>query len=71
MRNLSHPIPAGTLVRYDSGSTALMRVADPHAGGYHGHQCCGGYTFASADRCREATPEDYKTWFECEKWRKP
>ena len=67
-----YPYPIGTLVRYDAGSTALMEIVSLHEGanGYHGKQCMGGLTFAGHNRCEHASAADYKTWHECQKWRK-
>ena len=62
---------AGDLVRYGSGSTALMVLISPHAGGWHGYQCMGGLVFAPGRKIKQPSPGDYKTWKDCEKWRNP
>lgn len=57
----------GDLVRYGEGSSALAIRLEPHAGGWHGYQCCGGYTFfAKAYRPSRA---DMDTWLDCAKYR--
>lgn len=57
----------GDLVRYGDGSSALAIRLGPHAGGWHGYQCCGGYTFfTKADRPSRA---DMDTWLDCAKYR--
>lgn len=73
MNDDSYPVKLGTLWRYSGGSTALVQVDSLHqnAKGYHGAQCCGGSIFVGHDRLEPASLEDYKTWFECEHWRKP
>lgn len=59
----------GDLVRYGDGSTALALHGEPHAGGWHGHQCMGGYTFYS--KVYQPTHADRLMWAECAvKWRK-
>lgn len=65
----------GDLVRYSGGPTALVRCLDPHAGGWHGNHCMGGSTFFSDAPSYGFYPlkpslEDYKTWFDSEKWRR-
>jgi hypothetical protein len=60
---------AGDIVRYGSGSTALMRLRAPHAGGWHGDQCMGGYTFAGVEALSPASKEDLETWEKSAKWR--
>ena len=65
----------GDLVRYSSGPTALVRLDSPHAGGWHGEHCLGGYRFVcdigwGQSRMYHASPEDYKTWYDTAKWRK-
>jgi hypothetical protein len=67
---LSDSLKAGMLVRYDMGSTALVELTSPHAGGWHGKQCMGGGTFVSG-RLYEATDLDREIWAECSPWRKP
>ena len=63
----------GDLVRYSSGPTALVQLESPHAGGWHGLHCMGGYHFVHdngwSSRMYPASPEDYKTWYENAKWR--
>lgn len=59
----------GDLVRYGDGSTALALHGEPHAGGWHGHQCMGGYTFYS--KVYQPNHADRLMWAECAvKWRK-
>jgi NTP pyrophosphatase (non-canonical NTP hydrolase) len=58
----------GDLVRYGDGSTALALHGDPHAGGWHGDQCMGGYTFYS--KVYRPTHDDRLMWVQCAiKWR--
>lgn len=66
-----YPYAIGTLVRYESGPTALMEICSYHenAGGYHGRQCMGGITFAGHNSCVPASDADYKTWHDNQKWR--
>jgi hypothetical protein len=63
----------GMLVRYANGETALAKIASPHAGGWHAHQCMGGMLFVSANGyggyLYEPTQQDIDTWNECKKWR--
>lgn len=68
-----YPYPIGKLVRYDDGPTALMEICSLHenAVGYHGHHCMGGIHFAGHNSCVPATDEDFRTWHEQAKWRKP
>lgn len=57
----------GDLVRYGGGSTALARLIEPHAGGWHALQCLGGVTFVSegySGEMQRATVEDLETWRE-------
>lgn len=62
-----HP-KLGELVRYGDGSTALALHGEPHAGGWHGVQCMGGYTFYT--KVYRPTQEDRMTWARCAvKWR--
>ena len=49
---------AGDLVMYSDGPTALVRLATPHAGGWHGDHCLGGFRFVSPPDMRHATPEE-------------
>lgn len=59
----------GDLVRYGDGSTALALHGEPHAGGWHGTQCMGGYTFYT--RVYPPTEQDRKQWVESAvRWRK-
>lgn len=59
----------GDLVRYGDGSTALALHGEPHAGGWHGHQCMGGYTFYS--KVYPPTQADRLMWAECAvRWRR-
>lgn len=59
----------GDLVRYGDGSTALALHGAPHAGGWHGQQCMGGYTFYS--NVYRPSHADRMMWVECSiKWRK-
>lgn len=59
----------GDLVRYGDGSTALALHGEAHAGGWHGTQCMGGFTFYT--RVNEPTQQDRETWVECAvKWRR-
>lgn len=57
----------GDLVRYGDGSTALAILCEPHAGGWHGFQCMGGYTFFA--RVYPPSEADMRMWLECAKWR--
>lgn len=64
----------GDLVRYGPGSTALVKLTSPHAGGWHGQHCLGGTTFVydhgwGTSGIFVPTAEDYKTWYEKEEWR--
>lgn len=52
----------GELVRYDQGSTALALIGNPHAGGWHGQQCMGGYCFFT--RYWKPTLVDRVQWVE-------
>lgn len=66
-----YPYPPGTLIRYETGPTALcMITSDLHVNGYHAKHCMGGIQYCTHDRIRKAYDEDYKTWVLCEKWRK-
>lgn len=56
------PMP-GDLVRYKDGVTALALHGDPHAGGWHGLQCMGGYTFYS--NVYPPSEADRQTWVDC------
>lgn len=57
----------GDLVRYGDGSSSLAIRLGPHAGGWHGYQCCGGYTFFT--RARKPSRADMDTWLDCAKYR--
>ncbi|OBU50130.1 hypothetical protein [Stenotrophomonas maltophilia] len=57
----------GDLVRYGEGSSALAIRLGPHAGGWHGYQCCGGYTFFT--KAYRPSRADMDTWLDCAKYR--
>lgn len=57
----------GDLVRYGDGSSALAIRLEPHAGGWHGYQCCGGYTFFT--KAYRPSRADMDTWLDCAKYR--
>lgn len=57
----------GDLVRYGDGCSALAIRLGPHAGGWHGYQCCGGYTFFT--KAYRPSRADMDTWLECAKYR--
>lgn len=57
----------GDLVRYGTGSSALAIRLGTHAGGWHGYQCCGGYTFFT--RAYRPSRADMDTWLDCAKYR--
>lgn len=57
----------GDLVRYGDGSSALAIRLGPHAGGWHGYQCCGGYTFFI--KAYKPSRADMDTWLGCAKYR--
>ena len=57
----------GDLVRYGDGSSALAIRLGPHAGGWHGYQCCGGYTFFT--KAYMPSRADMDTWLDCAKYR--
>ncbi|WP_242890300.1 hypothetical protein [Stenotrophomonas maltophilia] len=57
----------GDLVRYGTGASALAIRLGPHAGGWHGYQCCGGYTFFT--RAYRPSRADMDTWLDCAKYR--
>lgn len=57
----------GDLVRYGHGKTALSILLDPHAGGWHGLQCLGGYHYFT--RAYRPSREDMETWLELAKYR--
>lgn len=40
-------LEAGDIVRYDDGSSALVKLTSPHDGGWHGDHVMGGTTFVS------------------------
>lgn len=50
----------GDIVRYASGSSALVKLESRHAGGWHGVHCLGGYTFVSD--IAMASPEEVETY---------
>lgn len=66
-----YPYPDGTLIRYDSGSTALGMTNSLHASGYHINHCMGGMIYVQHCNIHKASDADFKKWVECEKWRKP
>ena len=53
---------AGDIVRYgmSGGSTALMCLVSPHAGGWHGEQFFGGITYSSV--LQRPSPDDVERW---------
>lgn len=57
----------GDLVRYGTGSSALAIRLGPHAGGWHGYQCCGGYTFFT--KAYRPSRADMDTWLDCAMYR--
>ncbi|HGM7277995.1 TPA: hypothetical protein ACKQCT_004689, partial [Stenotrophomonas maltophilia] len=57
----------GDLVRYGDGSSALAIRLGPHAGGWHGYQCCGGYTFFT--KAYRPSRADMDMWLDCAKYR--
>ncbi|WP_065428062.1 hypothetical protein [Stenotrophomonas maltophilia] len=57
----------GDLVRYGDGASALAIRLEPHAGGWHGYQCCGGYTFFT--KAYRPSRADMDTWLDCAKYR--
>jgi len=57
----------GDLVRYGTGASALAIRLGPHAGGWHGYQCCGGYTFFT--KAYRPSRADMDTWLDCAKYR--
>ncbi len=57
----------GDLVRYGTGASALAIRLGPHAGGWHGYQCCGGYTFFT--KAHKPSRADMETWLDCAKYR--
>lgn len=65
----------GDLIRYDTGSTALLEITSvqPGHGGsvayYHGKQCMGGSAAAYHQACELASDDDIATWQECAEWR--
>lgn len=60
MKTIRNP-KVGDIVRYGGGSTALARLAAPHAGGWHADQCMGGSTFIS-EPFYEPDAEDLAVW---------
>lgn len=67
-----YPLELGTLWRYNDGPTALCKLKSLHEGanGYHAQQCMGGLIFVTHNNIVPATDAEYKTWYECEHWRK-
>jgi hypothetical protein len=65
--DLDYSPQIGDLVRYGFGSTALALLDSPHAGGFHGRQCMGGFVFVS--KPARVTAEDRRMWITCAKWR--
>ncbi|HEY0819780.1 MAG TPA: hypothetical protein VGD46_13435 [Rhizobacter sp.] len=63
----------GQLVRCGDGLTALVMVESPHAGGWHGRHCMGGYHFVSDNSSYSglelANDADWKVWVENRHWR--
>ncbi|WP_318300442.1 hypothetical protein [Stenotrophomonas maltophilia] len=57
----------GDLVRYGDGASALAIRLEPHAGGWHGYQCCGGCTFFT--KAYKPSRADMDTWLDCAKYR--
>ncbi|WP_242899122.1 hypothetical protein [Stenotrophomonas maltophilia] len=57
----------GDLVRYGDGVSALAIRLEPYAGGWHGYQCCGGYTFFT--KAYRPSRADMDTWLDCAKYR--
>lgn len=57
----------GDLVRYGDGASALAIRLGPHADGWHGYQCCGGYTFFTTTY--RPSRADMDTWLDCAKYR--
>lgn len=57
----------GDLVRYGDGCSSLAIRLGPHAGGWHGYQCCGGYTFFT--KAYRPSRADMDTWLDCAKYR--
>jgi len=56
----------GDIVRYSGGSTALVKLSGPHAGGWHGDHCMGGSYYVSQDRIQGlADEEDLRMWKKC------
>lgn len=64
----------GDIVRYDCGTTALVRLNSIHAGGWHGTQCMGGTIFVHDNGhsriMKLADENDLLKWQECAKWRR-
>ncbi|QBJ04484.1 hypothetical protein HOV23_gp089 [Pseudomonas phage Lana] len=61
---------SGDIVRYGDGSTALAKLHEPHAGGWHGDQCMGGTTYIGIERIqRLADEDDLRKWDKCAWWR--
>lgn len=51
----------GDIIRYSDGCTALAKLDEPHAGGWHAVHCLGGYIFVSESYprpMRRASEED-------------
>jgi len=66
----------GTILRYDSGPTALMMVTnhrENHGGlqiRYWGIQCMGGFVGRYCYQVQPATDKDKQIWEDMSKWRK-
>lgn len=52
---------AGDIVRYSSGSTALVKLNSTHCGGWHGLHCMGGGTYVTPP-LQLADEEDLRMW---------
>ncbi len=65
----------GTILRYGTGSTALMKVAsisEGHGGSvarYYGNQCMGGGVGAYHENVSKASNKDLEVWKEKKHWR--
>lgn len=64
----------GDIVRYTDGCTGLAQCLEPHAGGWHGLHCMGGFVFFSDTPSYgfypiKPTIEDYEIWNKNEKCR--
>lgn len=75
MSDISEDWPKkGDLVRYGNNPTDLCIYGASHVGGWVGEHCTGGEIFFSdtiSDKFYPLKPsmEDYKTWFDTEKYR--